>query len=280
MITSLSGRRAGAAGILSAQTILLSNRRFASTDSTTTPGSTAPITASEFSPESGFSSLSDVDSASILNVPEQVGYLANLGLDYGWGPTSVCQWVLEHLHFDFGLPWWGAIFGFTVITRLALLYPSIYAQHMATKSQDLSRDPVYAAANEKFMAAMMGGTMQNNELLQLRMQMKYQKEQAGVKTWPMMLPMLQIPFAFSMFKLGRAMALLPVPGLETAGTLWFTDLTVADPLYILPCVGSVLMFFTFKVTNPPLSPFLPPHFHSMCSHPNQPTPHRSPAPPS
>lgn len=31
-------------------------------------------------------------------IPEQIGYLKDLGLDYGWGPTSFVQWLIENIH--------------------------------------------------------------------------------------------------------------------------------------------------------------------------------------
>lgn len=242
------GSRIGAAGILSCQS-LLANRRFASTDATTPASSATHTTASEIPAEPAFSSLSDLDAPSILNVPEGLGYLANLGIDYGTGPTSVCQWVVEHLHITMGLPWWGSIVGAAVVFRLIMVYPALLAQHQSFKSQELRKDPIYNAHHEKFMASIASSSRNPAEFMQVRMQLKYMEQQHGLKKYAMFLPMLQIPFAFGMFKLTRAMGTLPVPGLETAGTLWFTDLTVADPLYMLPCVGAFLMYLSVKVSR-------------------------------
>lgn len=43
------------------------------------------------------------------------------------------------------------------------------------------------------------------------------------------------------------MAYLPVPSLQTGGMLWFTDLTAADPFYILPIAVTGTMFFILEV---------------------------------
>lgn len=48
------------------------------------------------------------------------------------------------------------------------------------------------------------------------------------------------------------MAYLPVPSLQTGGLLWFTDLTAADPFYILPLAVTGTMFFILEVSR--LSP--------------------------
>ncbi|CAG5929147.1 unnamed protein product [Menidia menidia] len=42
------------------------------------------------------------------------------------------------------------------------------------------------------------------------------------------------------------MAYLPVPSLQTGGALWFTDLSAADPFYILPFAVTGTMFFILE----------------------------------
>ncbi len=44
----------------------------------------------------------------------------------------------------------------------------------------------------------------------------------------------------------RGMANLPVESLSTGGTLWFHDLTLADPYYILPLCTSASLYLQFK----------------------------------
>lgn len=60
----------------------------------------------------------------------------------------------------------------------------------------------------------------------------------------------QAPIFISFFIALRKMAYLPVPSLQTGGTLWFPDLTLADPFYILPLVVTGTMFFILEVGNP------------------------------
>lgn len=228
---------------MSSQSFLVSHRRFASTESTTTTPSPTAHPAPEFS------SFTDFDTPSILNIPEVPGYLNNLGIDFGYGTTALVQWVVEHLHVTLGLGWLGAIVGGSLAIRLVMAYPAFLAQLESVKSQRMRADPVYKDRQQKMMLNFAGGAQNAAELAQLRMQLKYIREQYDVKMGRMFLPMLQLPLAYGMFKLTRAMALLPVPGLETAGALWFPDLTVADPLYILPCVGSLMMYLTMKVSH-------------------------------
>lgn len=256
-----SQSRIGAAAILSSQSILLSSTRqarFASTES----AASSPSSFSEpYSPPSefpsDFSSLSDLDGASLLNTPETIGYLHNLGLDYGWGPTAMSQWFIEHLHIWGGLPWWASIVGFAVIVRLVLAQPALVAQQESVKMNKMRKDPVFNSLNEKWMMSIAGGSaLPQAELMQLRLQMSMVRERYGVKMWKMFMPMLQAPIAFGTFRLTTGMVSLPVPGLDTAGALWFTDLTVADPYMILPLVSSVMMYLSIKAS--PASSFLAP----------------------
>ncbi|POS77124.1 oxidase assembly protein 1 [Diaporthe helianthi] len=241
---SISSRtRIGTATMLSSHSILLASTRqarFASTGSGPSPAESAASSTSSSSTPSefpaDFSSLGDLDlGASLLNTPETIGYLHNLGLDYGWGPTAFSQWFVEHLHIWGGLPWWASIVGFAVLVRLVLAKPALVAQQESIKMNKLRKDPVFSSLQEKFMHAMAGAqNLTHAEMSQLRMQMNLVRERHGIKTWKTFIPMLQAPIAFGMFRLCTGMTSLPVPGLETAGTLWFTDLTVADPYMILP----------------------------------------------
>lgn len=148
-----------------------------------------------------------------------------------------------------GLGWCGAIVGAALAIRVVMAYPALLAQLESQKSQEMRKDPVYKDRQSKFMMAMARGGGDPAEMMQLRMQMKYIQAQHGVRPSKMFYPMLQLPLAYGMFKLTSGMAKLPVPGLESAGVLWLTDLTVPDPMYILPCVGAFTMYLSIKVSQ-------------------------------
>lgn len=56
-------------------------------------------------------------------------------------------------------------------------------------------------------------------------------------------PLIQLPLFISFFLALRKMSFLPVEALKTGGTLWFPDLSAADPYFILPilCAGTMLL---------------------------------------
>lgn len=72
---------------------------------------------------------------------------------------------------------------------------------------------------------------------------------AEIKYRYLFMPMLiQGPLGYGMFKFTRGMAALPLPELQTTSFLWLTDLTVADPYYLLPMITSTTIYFTLKVS--------------------------------
>ncbi|RXM36594.1 Mitochondrial inner membrane protein OXA1L [Acipenser ruthenus] len=68
-------------------------------------------------------------------------------------------------------------------------------------------------------------------------------------------PLVQAPIFISFFIALRKMAYLPVPSMQSGGLWWFTDLTLSDPLYILPLAVTGTMFaiieaiFTYWMTS-------------------------------
>ncbi|CAK7226816.1 hypothetical protein SBRCBS47491_006356 [Sporothrix bragantina] len=193
--------------------------------------------------------LSDlIDGSALLDMPsDQLGYLNALGLDFGWGPTSMCQWLLEHVHVYTGLPWWASIVGAALIFRAAIFWPSLTAAEHSAKLQVLRKNPRYAAAMAEMSAmALKGGTAGQAKAMEARLTMKRMQEAMNVSTWKMFVPMINVPFGYGMFRLLRSMAALPVPGLETGGILWFTDLTVPDPYFILPVTSAGIMYLIFR----------------------------------
>ncbi|PSR77509.1 60Kd inner membrane protein-domain-containing protein [Coniella lustricola] len=250
-LLSSRSRLLGATTVASSQAFLLGpSRRFASTNAA--PPTPAAPTAEGVSPD--FSAFANnFDDAALLDIPERVGYLSELGLDYGWGPTSMCQWIVEHLHFTSGLPWWAAIVGGALVIRAGMAYPALLAQFESKKAREMREDPLYKATQQRQMVALATRSLSPAETMELRVQLNMIKKQYDVKMWKMFFPMLQFPFAIGMFKLTRGMAALPVPGFESAGILWFTDLSMPDPLYILPCIGAVTMVLSMQRALPFMS---------------------------
>lgn len=173
------------------------------------------------------------DAAStVAELPKQ-GDLASLGLCANT-PVGWLQSMIEYIHVHADLPWWGAIVASTLVLR-AVIFPVM-------------------------MKVQKNGVMMNNINPEIQKLMKKQREyrQMGNKTlsdqyshkiWNVyqkhncnplkmaILPLIQLPLFLSFFIAIRKMAAVPVESMKTGGVLWFEDLTVADPYYILPVLA-------------------------------------------
>ncbi|KAL2754831.1 hypothetical protein ACRALDRAFT_2042690 [Sodiomyces alcalophilus JCM 7366] len=188
--------------------------------------------------------LDILSDTSLLDIPERIGYLKELGLEYGWGPTSMMQWVLEHVHIYTGLPWWGSILTTAVLVRLALFKPTLTAQQATAKLQAVSSTPEYKAAKERMTTAAAAGD--TTEMMEARQVVSLLNKRGGVNVFASLWTFLQIPVGYGAFRILNGMGKLPVPGLEDGGLLWFTDLSVSDPFYILPLGTSLMMLATLR----------------------------------
>ncbi len=63
----------------------------------------------------------------------------------------------------------------------------------------------------------------------------------------MMVPLAMAPLFVSFFFGLRKMANLPVESLKEGGLLWFVDLTLADPFYLLPLITSTTVWITLEI---------------------------------
>ena len=59
--------------------------------------------------------------------------------------------------------------------------------------------------------------------------------------------LLQLPIFLSVFTGIREMAALPVVSMQTGGLLWFTDLTVPDPYFVLPLLNAATLLLAIEV---------------------------------
>lgn len=188
----------------------------------------------------------------LSSVPEAIGYLKDVcGLDYGWGPAAMMQFLTEHIHIYGGLPWAGSIISVAVLIRLLVFKFAMNASDTGIKMKQMM--PVLKPLQEASRVA----TEQKDQvkLLQLRTQMGALKKEYNVNFSTMFLPILiQIPLSFGAFRLFRGMASLPVPALEVENWLWTADLTQGDPLYILPVASGACLYYSLKVhsTTPPI----------------------------
>ncbi|SZF00019.1 unnamed protein product [Blumeria hordei] len=217
-------------------------RRYASTGPPPSAAAADAATAAHISEATRFDEALELSAQTLINSPEHIGYLKAMGLDWGWGPTSVMEYGLEHLHVYMGGPWWLSIAAAAVLTRAVLFMPYVSAADNAARLAVVS--PMTKPIMTKMVAAQKAGDQ--IAFLQYKQEQTLIHRRAGIKAWKAGIPLIQMVLGFGTFRLLNGMAKLPVPGLETGGALWFANLAAPDPLYLLPMATAATLHWVLR----------------------------------
>ncbi|KAK5694594.1 hypothetical protein LTR97_009184 [Elasticomyces elasticus] len=197
-------------------------------------------TAATLPPDISTITLDDIDlfAYDISEIPEKIGYLHEIGLNWWYGPTSTLEYILEHIHIYSGMPWWGSMAATAVLVR-CVLFP------FYLRSSDSMARQAALVSITKPIQDLMTQAQRNKDTQAMQMhwlQLAAVRKRAGIKLTSQFAPMiLQGILGFCGFKLIRAMAALPVPAFRDGGFLWLTDLTVPDPYGLLPiCMAGAI----------------------------------------
>lgn len=156
------------------------------------------------------------------------------------------EWVLEHVHVYTGTPWWVSIILTAVAVRVVLFKPYIDAADNAAKLTAIT--PITKPIQAKMTAASSEGN--SDEMMKQRAELQLIYRRADIKIWKSLIPFSNAITGFGTFIILRAMAKLPVPGLETGGILWFYNLSIPDPLFILPLATAGMLHWVLRVCKP------------------------------
>eukprot|EP00063_Salmo_salar_P036801 XP_014011636.1 PREDICTED: mitochondrial inner membrane protein OXA1L-like [Salmo salar] len=177
----------------------------------------------------------------VVDVLQGVGVelsLSELGLGSAT-PVGLVQNLLEFMHVDMGMPWWGAIVVGTVLARIMVFPVIVKGQREAAKLNNV-------------MPEMTKFTNKMNEAKQSGNKFDFAKAYSDLTAFQkkhdvnplrgFLVPLVQTPVFISFFIALRKMSHLPVPSMQTGGCLWFLDLTAADPFHVLPIAVTGTMF--------------------------------------
>lgn len=174
---------------------------------------------------------------------DAVPTLQSVGLG-GWSPSGMVQQLLDILHASTGLPWWATIAISTMVVKICLLPLTIKGQKSSIHMNN------HLPQMQHLQAKMTEARNTGNQLEAARIANElvvFMKEKNVNPLKSMIIPMAQAPVFISFFFALRGMANLPMESFKTGGMLWFTDLTVADPYYLLPLITSVSLFCTLEL---------------------------------
>ncbi|XP_077401466.1 mitochondrial inner membrane protein OXA1L [Vanacampus margaritifer] len=183
------------------------------------------------------------DTAEVLRAADPEARLAELGLA-GHTPVGVIQNLLEFVHMDMGLPWWAAIVFGTVVARLAVFPVIVKGQREAAKLNNVM--PEMNRLSGRMTEAKQSGNKFEFSKAYTEFTL-FQKKHDINPLRGFLIPVVQAPIFISFFMALRQMSYLPVPSMQAGGALWFPDLTMADPFYILPLAVTGTMFFIVEL---------------------------------
>jgi len=166
-----------------------------------------------------------------------------LGLG-SWWPAGRVQLLMEWIHVDIGLEWYQTITLVALTMRMCTFPFVVMAQKNAANMHNVS--PGMAVLQEKMSDARRRGDQM--ESAELGHQLSVYMTKNGINPIKNILPILvQLPIFMSMFIGLRGMAKLPVPSMEEGGILWFENLCMYDPFYILPVIMASSMYLQFRM---------------------------------
>ncbi|KAJ1949070.1 hypothetical protein IWQ62_006795, partial [Dispira parvispora] len=173
----------------------------------------------------------------------QYGDLKAMGL-VNWTPVGAIEALLEMVHVSTGLPWWGTIVVCTLGMRLLILPFAVRTQRNSAKIQNLKPEV------DSIMAKLKRANETNDTHRKIRLSQELSNVYTKNGCHPasiLGLSLIQMPMFLCFFMAIRKMANLPVPQFQTGGIYWFTDLTVPDPLYILPVASALSMLAVVEI---------------------------------
>lgn len=187
----------------------------------------------------------------VLNSPEAMHTTASIadlklmGLDHG--VLNIAGWfrdALVGLHGISGLPWWATIAVFTLGLRTCLL--PIIVKNLRHNVRLAAVSPQMQALMKRVNEAKAAGDSGAMAVASTNLQ-KLFKEHSVNPFAPLIVPLFQMPVFLGMFYALRGLAKAPLPELKLGGLAWVHDLTVPDPLFILPLTSILLQLTVFKV---------------------------------
>ncbi|KAB8113361.1 hypothetical protein EE612_052342 [Oryza sativa] len=154
-------------------------------------------------------------------------------------PVAALQHVIDCIHTFTGLNWWACIALATVLIRSATV-PLLVNQLKATQKLNAISPEMEAIKEE--MNAMDPKSAKEGKA---KMTALFQKHGVSPFT-PLKGLLIQGPIFMSFFFAIRNM-IDKVPSMKGGGSLWFTDLTTPDPLYILPVLTALIFLVTVEL---------------------------------
>lgn len=185
-----------------------------------------------------------IDNNIISSIETITGNLPNEAVqELGNYPSHYVMYFVDYVHTLIGIPYWEAIVLVTIMLRVMLLPVAIKT----------IRNAAAMAAIRPLSQQLQDNMLKDPNRDDPNVKLRYQKEMTELfiknKINPIhfvMMPLIQIPLFLTFFMALRDMSEF-YPGLSSGGILWFHDLTVADPYYILPFLNMLSFLYMIEI---------------------------------
>ncbi|WFD31068.1 hypothetical protein MSPP1_002099 [Malassezia sp. CBS 17886] len=168
--------------------------------------------------------------------------LHDLGLG-GWSPSGMLQHLLDSTQFLTSLPWWATIVLVTCGIRLSIAPLLVYVQGNSIRLSNIQ--PQMQGMMQDLEYAKSTGNQQEMQAAAVRVR-KLMTDNNCSPFRSLLLPVVQMPIFLSFFFALDGLAKAKLPALTTGGFAWISDLTVADPYYVLPITSSLMTLLVLE----------------------------------
>ncbi|KAL0447760.1 UNVERIFIED_CONTAM: Mitochondrial inner membrane protein OXA1-like [Sesamum latifolium] len=187
--------------------------------------------------------MTDVLGDKAVEVASQVGPVANevaVAAADSFFPVAALQYLIDYVHSFTGFNWWASIVLATLLIR-GIQLPLMINQLKSTSKFTLLRPRL-----EEIKEEMQSRSMSPDAVAEGQARMKELFKEYGVTPFtPLKGILISGPIFCSFFFAVRNMA-ENVPSFKEGGTLWFTDLTTPDSMYILPILTALTFWITVE----------------------------------
>ncbi|XP_033207798.1 mitochondrial inner membrane protein OXA1L-like [Belonocnema kinseyi] len=184
--------------------------------------------------------------------PEIVQVIGDSLQSYGLGgylPIGLTQHFLFFINTTCGLPWWTTIILGTAGIKVALFPLFLKMQKHQALTSFHAKDLGYFERRKK--DAIADGNQMKVQMYSLKQDEFYASHGMMTTKQTVVHYGVQGAVFFVFFMAMNGMARVPIESMKTGGLSWFSDLTVADPYYVLPVLSALSTALFIHLSPPP-----------------------------
>jgi len=210
-------------------------------------GASAPgarmMSSTSSSSSSPLSDMSEASPHAMVTVADVVEGISDPS-PMGWSPPALAEAAIVAIHGYFGLEWWMSIGAITLSLRL-LLFPVVVYQMKNIARLNLVKPEMEVITNNWRKLGGYSAPPRATDVYQKQLKELFAKHHCN--PWKSFIGLaVQGPIFVSFFFALRHMA-TTYPSFKDGGTMWFQDLSIVDPTYMLPVIASLSMLATIEL---------------------------------